>query len=54
MNKPYPFDITELQFKKRKIIGGRYYTTKDKTDILFILKVYKNKLSDDAIANVYK
>ncbi|RHZ79662.1 hypothetical protein Glove_142g54 [Diversispora epigaea] len=46
-------DTIEPQIKKRKT-GTKRQTTKDEMEILFALKVYKNKLSDDAIATVCK
>ena len=45
-------DTTEPQFKKRKTTGSKHHTTKDETDILSSLKVYKDKLPDDAISSI--
>ncbi|RIA99324.1 hypothetical protein C1645_811560 [Glomus cerebriforme] len=43
LNEPCPLDITKPQFKKRKI-----------TEILSVLKVYKDKCPDDIIADIYE
>ncbi|RGB33560.1 hypothetical protein C1646_761550 [Rhizophagus diaphanus] len=52
LNEPYSPDTTKPQFKKRRTTGSRHYTTKDETDILFILKVYKDKLPDNTIGSI--
>ncbi|CAB4393171.1 unnamed protein product [Rhizophagus irregularis] len=52
LNEPCPPDTTEPQLKKRRITGSRHHTTKDETDILSTLKVYKDKLPDNAIASI--
>ncbi|PKK66459.1 hypothetical protein RhiirC2_784759 [Rhizophagus irregularis] len=52
LNEPCPPDTTEPQLKKRRITGSRHHTTKDEMDILSTLKVYKDKLPDNAIASI--
>ena len=52
LNESCPSDTTEPQFKKRKMTGNRHHTTKDEMEILSVLKVFKNKLPDNAIADV--
>ncbi|CAG8692138.1 9756_t:CDS:1, partial [Funneliformis caledonium] len=42
----------ESQSKRRKTIDTKRRTTKNETAILYALKVYKNNLSDDAVASV--
>ncbi|GET01202.1 hypothetical protein GLOIN_2v1482460 [Rhizophagus clarus] len=54
LNDPCSPETTEPRLKKRKTTGSRHHTTKDETDILTILKVYKDKPPDDAIANIYE
>jgi len=52
LNEPCSSDTTESQSKKRKVMGNRHRTTKDEIEILSVLKVYKDKLPDSAIADV--
>ncbi|GBB94756.1 hypothetical protein RclHR1_02410002 [Rhizophagus clarus] len=52
LNDPCSPETTELRLKKRKTTGSRHHTTKDETDIFTVLKVYKDKLLDDTIANI--
>ena len=52
LDSPCPPNITEPQSKKRKVMGNRHRTTKDEIEILSVLKVYKDKLPDSAIADV--
>ncbi|GBC10068.1 hypothetical protein RclHR1_09310003 [Rhizophagus clarus] len=52
LNDPCSPETTEPRLKKRKTTGSRHHTIKDEMDILTVLKVYKDKLPDDAIANV--
>ncbi|RIA94114.1 hypothetical protein C1645_818490 [Glomus cerebriforme] len=51
LNEPCPPNIIESQFKKRKTTG-RHHTTNNKMEILSVLKVHKDKLPDDAIADI--
>ena len=51
LNEPYSSDTTKPPSKKRKTMG-RHHTSKDELEVLSILKVHKDKLSDDVIANV--
>ena len=44
----------EPQSKRRKIISTRHRTTEKEIAILCTLKIYKNYLSDDAIASIRK
>ncbi|GBB97324.1 hypothetical protein RclHR1_29680003 [Rhizophagus clarus] len=52
LNDPCFPETTKPRLKKRKTTGSRHPTTKDETNILTVLKIYKDKLPDDAIANV--
>ncbi|GBC09194.1 hypothetical protein RclHR1_08680011 [Rhizophagus clarus] len=54
LNDPCSPETTKPRLKKRKTTGSRHHTTKDEMDIFIVLKVYKDKLPDDAIANVHK
>ncbi|GES78603.1 hypothetical protein GLOIN_2v1482460 [Rhizophagus clarus] len=47
LNDPCSSETTEPRLKKRKTTDSRHHITKDETDILTVLKVYKDKLSDD-------
>ncbi len=44
--------IIESQSKQRKTISTKHRTTENEMAILYALKIYKNNLSNDAIASV--
>jgi len=54
LNEPYSSDTTKPPSKKRKTTGSRHHTSKNELEVLSILKVHKDKLPDDAIANVHE
>src|ERR1044072_461665 len=47
-----PLDSIEPRPKRRKTIGTKHRTTKDEMAILSTLKIYKDKLPDNAISSV--